>query len=205
MTMRARVLLTLFGFMALAPAVAVAQDFGVLESAEIIDVGNFKVRANPLLIFGKDGGDSRVGAAVLVGYGFTPRFDAEGGVAVYDGLTFFGGNGEFSLAKRDPFDFSVSLGLHGRRGDQTVDATGVDLTFLPSKHVTSKLDLYGALDFAFESISDSFGGGSFRTVHFVPGIEYRFRPDIDLLVEVGLALNDSARHYASAGIAFYLR
>jgi hypothetical protein len=156
-------------------------------------------------VFGKNGQDSHVGAAALVGYGFTPRFDAEGGVAFYDGLTLFGGNGEFSLAKRDPFEVSVSLGLHGRRGDQTVDATGVDLTFMPSRHVTPKLDVYGALDLAFESISDSFGGGSFKTVHLVPGIEYRLRPDIDLLVELGIALNDAANHYLSGGLAFYLR
>ena len=75
-----------------------------MESAETINKGNFKLRANPMLVFGK-GQDRQLGAAILVGYGFTPRFDAEGAAAFYDGRTFFGGNVEFWVVRRDPFDF----------------------------------------------------------------------------------------------------
>jgi hypothetical protein len=39
----------------------------------------------------------------------------------------------------------------------------------------------------------------------VPGIEYAISQDIDLVAEVGIGLNDDARHYISGGIAFYLR
>ena len=60
-----------------------------MESAETINQGNFKLRANPMFLFGK-GADSDVGVAAMLGYGFTPRFDLEGGVAIYDGVTFFG-------------------------------------------------------------------------------------------------------------------
>jgi hypothetical protein len=187
-----------------APTLARAQDFGVLQSAETINKGNFKLRASPMVVFGK-GQDSQLGAAILFGYGFTPRVDAEGGVAFFDGRTFFGGNVEVWVVQRNPFDFSISAGLHGHRGSQALDSTGVDLTFLPSKRVNEKLDVYGALDFAFESISDKFGGGSFKTVHFVPGIEYRLHPDLDVIAELGIGLNDAARHYISGGFAFYFR
>jgi hypothetical protein len=197
-------LLLLSAILAFVPSAARAQDFGVMESAETINKGNFKLRANPLVLFGK-GRDRQLGAAILVGYGFTPRFDAEGGVALYDGGTFLGGNGEFWVVRRDPIDFSISGGLHHLHGSKSADVTGVDLTFLPSKHVNEKLDLYGALDFAFESVADKFGGGSFKTVHLVPGIEYRAHKDLDVIVELGIALNDTARHYVSGGIAYYFR
>lgn len=187
------------------PTLAAAQDFGVVESAETINQGNVKIRANPMLIFGKNGQDSTPGIAVVVGYGFTKSFDAEGGIAAYDGVTFFGGNGEYWLMKHEPFDFSISAGLHGRRGSQTVDVMGVDLTLLPSKHVGDRLDLYSALDFAFESVSSKNGGGHFKTVHVVPGVEYGITHDLDLVAEIGIALNDSANHYVSGGFAYYFR
>ena len=143
--------------------------------------------------------------AAAAGYGFTRNFDMEAQLGLYDGMTLFGANAEVWVLKREPFDFSIALGLHARRGDKTVDATGIDLTFLPSKHVTDKLDIYGGLDFAFESISDRFGGGSFKTVHVVPGLEYKLNPDLDFVAELGLAVNDAARHCASAGLAYYFR
>ena len=185
-----------------APAVAGAQDFGIVESAETINVHNFKLRANPMILFGKNGGDGEVGAAVAFGYGFTPRFDTEGQVAFYDGVTFFGANAEYWLVKENPFDFSIAGGLHRRTGSKTADLTGVDLTFLASGHVAKRLELYGGLDLAFEGVGQP---GGFKTVHLVPGIEYKISDEIDLDAEVGIALNDFARHYAAVALAFYIR
>ena len=201
---RARALLLTCVLSSSIPALAVAQDFGVMESAETINKGNFKVRANPMVLFGKDQ-DSEFGVALVAGYGFTSWFDVEGGVAIYDGRTFFGGNAEFWLLRREPFDFSVSAGLHGERGSNSRETTGMDVTFLPSKRITNKLDIYGALDLAFESISDKLGGGSFQTAHLVPGVEYRAHPDLDIIVEFGIGLNADARHYVSGGFAYYFR
>lgn len=48
-------------------------------------------------------------------------------------------------------------------------------------------------------------GGDFRTFHLVPGIEYAISDNLDLLVEVGIGLNESASHYVSGGVAFYIR
>ena len=190
--------IALLGF----PVVAHAQDFGVMESAETIDRGNFKLKANPMILFGRHGGDGETGVGLVVGYGFTPRFDVEGGVALYDGVQFFGGTAEYWLIKDAAFDLSLTGGLHVRRGDQTADMTGVDITVLASKHVGPRLELYGALDLAFESIE---GGGDFRTVHIVPGLEFRLGPDLDFVAELGLAANDNGRHYVSAGLAYYFR
>ena len=202
-----RPLLLACALLAVIPGLARAQDFGVMESAETINKGNLKIRANPIVLFGK-AQDVHAGVAALIGYGFTPRFDAEGGIALYDGVTFLGGTVEYWVVRRKPIDLSIAGGLHHRHGSKTVDATGFDLTFLPSKHVTDKLDVYGALDFAFESAAspvDPFGGGNFKTVHLVPGLEYRASRDLDLIVELGIGLNDHARHYLSGGIAYYFR
>ena len=197
-----RILVLVFVIAAAVPATARAQDFGIMESAETINRGNFKLRLNPMLVFGKDEEDHEFGFAALLGYGFTRNFDLEGGVAFYDGVTFFGANAELWLLRENPFDLSIAGGLHGRTGDLTEDLTGIDLTFLASGHVTPRLELYGGIDVAFEGIGNE---TDFKTVHLVPGIEYKINDSIDFVAEVGLALNDSARHYLSGGLAFYIR
>lgn len=192
----------LLAVLMIVPAVAHAQDFGVMESAETINPGNFKIRANPLLLFGRNGGKDDAGVGLLAGYGFAPRFDMEGGVALYDGVTFFGANAEFWLLKDDPIDFSLAAGLHRRTGKRTADLTGIDLTFLAGGHATRRLEIYGGLDLAFEGVGDP---GDFKTVHFVPGLEYKVSNTLDLLAEAGLSLNDNGRHYISGGLAIYFR
>jgi hypothetical protein len=184
------------------PGTSFAQDFGILESAETINKGNFKLRISPLLVFGKDAEDNEPGVAILAGYGFTGSFDVEGGVAFFDGVTFWGANAEVWLLKERPVDFSIAGGFHRRSGDRTVNLTGVDLTFLASGHVTPRLELYGGLDIAFEGLGDAI---DFKTFHLVPGIEYRITDNLDLVAEAGLALNDEARHYIAGGLAFYIR
>ena len=199
--MKKQRLALLFACLLIPAATASAQDFGIMESAETINPGNFKLRANPMFLFGK-GFDSDVGVAAVLGYGFTPRFDLEGGVAIYDGVTFFGANGEYWVVKHAPIDFSIAFGLHRRVGDQTADYNGIDLTFLPGGHVSRNLEVYAGLDFAFEGLGVP---GNFKTVHLVPGLEYKLNDSIDLLAELGLGLNDNSRHYFSGGIAIYFR
>jgi hypothetical protein len=186
----------------LIPAAAHAQDFGIMESAETIDQGNFKIRANPMFVFGRNGGDAEPGLAVLAGYGLTRRFDLEGGVALYDGVTFFGANAEYWLVRRAPLDVSVAAGLHRRTGDATSPFNGIDLTFLASGRASPRLDLYGGVDLAFEGIGVP--GGS-KTAHLVPGLEYKANDKLDFVAEAGIALNDNSRHYVSGGIAIYFR
>jgi len=186
----------------LLPGSAAAQDFGVMNSAETINKGNFKLMANPLVVFGKDGADDEVGVAIVGGYGFTDRVDAEAKVSFFDDLTFIGGDVEVWLVKHKPLDVSVIGGFHVGRADG-FNTKGFDITFLGSGHVTPKLELYGGLDISRVSIDDF--DDSYTTVHLVPGIEYALSQDIDLVAEFGLGLNDDSNHYISGGIAFYIR
>ncbi|MFO7301689.1 MAG: hypothetical protein DIU54_004645 [Acidobacteriota bacterium] len=194
---------------AVAPAAVQAQDFGLLESAETIDRGTFKLRANPMFIFGKNGQGDEAGAAIRVGYGVADRFDIEGGIALYDDFTFFGADAEFWLMQdrvaANPFDLSVILGFHLGNGDRTPDTRGFDLTFLASKRVSDRTELYGGLDIAFEALRNAGIDHSYTPVHFVPGIEYRLARDLDLVGEVGVGLSDEARHYIGVGLAVYFR
>ena len=199
--MRLRCSILVCAMLAWTPALAQAQDFGVMESAETINKGNFKLRGNPMFLFGKDA-DATTGLALAAGYGFTPRFDAEGNLAFYDGVTMFGGNGEYWLAKGLAVDFSVAGGLHARRGDKTADIWGVDLTFLASKRLTPKFELYGGIDFGFEKVENS---SNYETVHLTPGVEIKLSPDLDLVSEFGIGLNRDSRHYFAIGLAFYVR
>ena len=58
-------------------APALAQDFGVMESAETLNRGNIKLMAYPLLIFGSQDEDNQLGVVGRAGYGFTDNLDAE--------------------------------------------------------------------------------------------------------------------------------
>ena len=130
-----------------APAAASAQDFGVMESAETINTGNFKLSVNPMFVF-PDDADNEIGVGLRFGYGFTPRFDMEAKAAFYDGLYFLGGDFEYWLVKNRAWDVSGGAGLHIARGDFVADSTGVDLTLLASSHIARRLEFYGALDLA---------------------------------------------------------
>jgi hypothetical protein len=174
-----------------------------MESAETIDKGNFKLRVNPILIFGD--GDREPGIAGGAGYGFTDSFDAEIKLAFYDGVTVIGGDVEFWLVKDPhPVDLSVSAGFHFSNSDFS-DQTGIDATVIASHGVTPKLDIYAALDLAFNRYKDAFPDRNYTQAHLVPGVEYKIHPNLDLVAEVGIALNNNGNHYISGGIAYYLR
>jgi hypothetical protein len=187
------------------PALASAQDFGVLNSAETINRGNVKLEGAPMVIFGKNGSDATAGAVVSGGYGFTNRFDVEGRVSFFDRVTFFGADAEYWLWKKKPVDVSIAGGFHYGDGHGQLNTRGIDLTFLTSGHVAPKLELYGGLDMAFNSIAENRIDGDYTTVHLVPGIEYAISRDIDLVAEVGIGLNEDSHHYVSGGLAFYFR
>ncbi len=187
----------------LAPAAASAQDFGVMESAETINPGNFKLSVNPMFVF-PDDADTEIGVGLRFGYGFTPRFDMEAKAAFYDGLYFLGGDFEYWLVKNRAWDVSGGAGFHFARGDAFADSTGIDLTLLASTHVTPRLEFFGALDVAIESVDDD-QGEDFTTVHLVPGIEYAISDDLDFVAEAGFSLNDDGSHYVSVGLSYYIR
>lgn len=173
-----------------------------MNSAETIQRENFKLMANPIVVFGKDGADNAVGVAVAGGYGFTDWFDVEGKVAFFENVTFFGADAEAWLVKGQKVDVSVIGGFHVGRQDG-FNTKAFDFTFLASGRIAPKLELYGGLDFARHAVDDS--DERFTTAHFVPGIEYAISSQLDFVAELGLALNDRSSHYISAGLAFYFR
>jgi hypothetical protein len=196
-------ILIIVAILALVPSMARAQEFGVVESAETIDRGTFKLRVNPMFVFGKNGADDDAGVAAHLGYGFTDRFDAEVGLALYDGMRFVGVDGEYWLVQDPGLDFSVIGGLHFATGDRIADQRSFDLTFLGSRSVGERTEFYTGLDFGFKKLSDV--DFSYTTIHLVPGIEYRIQENLDFVGEFGIGLNDDSWHYLSAGLAFYFR
>ena len=189
-----------------------AQYIGVLQSAETMDRGTFKLMVAPIMVFGKNGADDEFGVAARGGYGFTDRFDAEAKLGFFQNSTYVGADGEWwILSGKEPdagLDFSLTAGVHWMFASEgNFDTKGLDITPLLSGHVTKKLELCGALDVSFESINDAPAGvdDTFTRLHLVPGVEYHLTDAVDLVGEIGLGLNDDSFNYAGAGIAFYLR
>ena len=174
----------------------------LMNSAETINPGNFKIAAFPTILFGKDGAENETGVAGRFGYGFTDRFDMEGKVAFFDGVKLYGLDAEYWLLK-GPADVSVSLGAHKTSTD-FVDASAIDTALLVSGNIGDKLEAYGGLNLSFESLDD-IDDSSFTRAYVVPGIEYKLNEDLDLVAEFGIGLNDDSPHYVSAGLAFYIR
>src|SRR5215207_9958956 len=97
--------LAVMALLSLAPA-AHAQDFGVLESAETINQGNFKLGIFPLFVL-PDEADNVFTVAASIGYGVTDSLDVEGRAAFSEDVTFLGGDVEYWLIKNRPLDLSV--------------------------------------------------------------------------------------------------
>jgi len=189
-----------------------AQYIGVLQSAETMDRGTFKLMAAPIMVFGKNGADDEFGGAFRGGYAFTDRFDLEAKLGFFENSTVVGADAEFwilSGKEEDTgLDFSLTGGLHWIIGnDDNLDIIGLEITPQFSGHVTENVELCGALDASFESIKDAPEGfdDSFTRLHLVPGIEYRLSDQVDLEGEIGIGLNDDSFTYAGVGIIFYFR
>ena len=202
--MRKRIVILLAAamFFVMAAVNVAAQDV-VMNSAETINQGNFKLAIFPTVLFGKNGGDSLTGVAGRFGYGFTSRFDVEAVAATFKGLSYFGVAAEYWLIQGRNANVSVALGGHLTNRGGGADSSGIDTTLLFSTSPVDRLELYGGLKFAFDKFKNS--NNSYTMAHIVPGIEYRLSADLDFLAEVGIALNDNSRSYASVGFAFYIR
>ena len=177
-----------------------AQDV-LMNSAETIKKGNFKVAVFPTVLFGKNGSDSMFGVAGRAGYGLTARLDIEAKVAFFKDLSYFGIDVEYGLVHGRNLNVSVILGGHMTNVPGLGDSAGIDTALLCSTTPTKNLELYGGLKFAFDSLKDL--DYNFTMVHVVPGIEYKISAELDFLAEFGIALNDNSRSYACIGLALY--
>jgi hypothetical protein len=189
-------------FLAAAAAEVSAQDV-LMNSAETINQGNFKLALFPTVLFAKNGGDSLWGVAGRFGYGLAPRFDIEAKAAIFKDLNYFGVEAEYWLVQGRNANVSVALGAHLTDSRAGADSYGIDTRLLFSTTPVERLELYGGLKFAFDSVKNS--DQKFTLAHLVPGLEYRISADLDFLVEVGIALNGNSRSYACVGLALYFR
>jgi hypothetical protein len=184
-------------------APARAQNF-LMNSAETINRGNFKIAAFPTVLLGEDDAENEWGLATRLGYGFTDRFDVEAKLAFFDGLKMYGADAEYWLV-RGRTDVSVSGGFHLADFEgEGADSTALDLAAIASRDVGDDLELYLGGSLSFESLDDV-EDSSFRRFYVVPGVEYRVAKDLDLLAEVGVGLTDESPNYVSFGAAFYVR
>jgi len=196
------VMLAVMAFLFAAVVEVSAQDV-LMNSAETINQGNFKLALFPMVLLGKNGGTALWGIAGRVGYGLTPRFDIEAKGAILKDLRYFGADAEYWLVQGQNFNVSVALGGHMTDGQGGADSSGIDTSLLFSTSPAKLLELYAGLKLAFDSLKNS--DENVTLAHLVPGLEYRLSPDLDFLAEFGLALNDRSRSYISAGLALYLR
>jgi len=181
---------------------AEAQNF-LMNSAETINEGNFKIAAFPTVILAEGDAEDAWGLATRLGYGFTDRFDVEAKVAFFDGLNLYGADAEYWLVKGD-LDVSVSGGLRFADYAGDADTKALDLAGIASLGVGRKLEAYAGASLSFESVDDD-AVDSFQRFYLVPGIEYRMAKDLDLLAEFGIGLTDDSPHYFSFGLAYYIR
>ena len=200
--MRKKIIIIVAATMLLAGAVVQLSAQQVLmNSAETINKGNLKLAIFPTVLFGKNGGDSVWGVAGRFGYGLTSNLDIEAKAAFFKGLKYFGVDIEYWLLKGENFNVSAALGGHMTDVNGGGDSKGIDAALLASTRPVKNLEIYGGLMLSFDSIKN---GNNYTLAHLVPGIEYRISDDLDFLAEVGIALNDNARSYASVGLAMYL-
>src|SRR5688572_1446082 len=181
---------------------ASAQNF-LMNSAETINRGNFKLAVFPTMLLGEDGGDNELGVAGRIGYGFTDSFDVEAKLAVFDGFKLYGADAELWLVKGKT-DVSVSAGAHKADFDGGFDSTAIDLAGILSHDLGGRLEVYGGASVSFESVDDV-DDSSFTRFYLVPGLEYKVSEDLDFVAEFGAGLNDDSPNYLSLGLAFYLR
>jgi hypothetical protein len=173
-----------------------------MNSAETINVGNVKLALFPTALLSKSGSGTDWGMAGRLGLGLTPRFDVEAKGAVFDGLSYYGGDAELWLVRGRQVNMSVGGGAHVSDYEGGGDVFGIDATLIVSTRARRHLELYGGLKLAFESPD---AGESYTLAHLVPGFEYRVSRDLDFLAEIGIAVNDRSRSYASVGLAYYFR
>jgi len=199
--MKSRLLL-LAGLFALHAGSADAQNF-LMNSAETINEGNFKLCAFPTVLLGEDGAENEWGIASRLGYGFTPSFDVEVKLAKFDNFKMYGADAEWWVAKGRT-DVSLSAGAHKADFDGGGGSTAIDTALLISRSVASRLEAYIGGSLSFESLDDV-DDSSFRRYYVVPGVEYKLGEDIDLLAEFGIGVNDDSPNYFSFGAAYYIR
>ncbi len=195
------VIIFTFMFLLFGAALGIFGQGVLMNSAETIQKGNFKLALFPTLLLSKNGGESLFGVAGRAGYGLTSSFDIEVKGAIFEGLTYMGFDLEYWFIKGPSVNASLAVGAHLTNVDFGADSSGIDLAVMIGTRPAQRLEIYGGLMFAFDSFKNM--NYNHTLIHVVPGIEYKLSNTLDFLAEYGLALNDKSRSYLSAGFAYY--
>ncbi len=193
---------------------ASAADFAVMETAEPIEPKTFKLAGGPLVVDRRD--DTAGALAIGLGYGLAHDLDVEGQLAVYEDATWFGADLEWSAWSGRNMRFSIGGGVHGGDLEHDGTAAGLGATAIFSFTPMQRLDVSAALDASYDDVNvrgvpaEPIAGrftedGQYETYHFAPGLEYQLTRQLDVLGEVGVALNGDADNYLSAGLSWYFR
>lgn len=206
--MRNTTVTAMLAAMFLAPP-ALAVDFGVMETADVVEPGDFKFIAFPLAVRDGPRREHDTGVNVGLGYGVGRHLDVEGQIGVYDDITYFGADLEYTYRADRPLELSIGSGAHGVDSDFG-NPWGLDLTHIASYALPSipRLRLIGALDAAWERADAGYAAavGSDReywVAYAAPGLQYRFTEQVDVVGEVGIGLNGDSNDYVAAGISYY--
>ncbi len=173
----------------------------LMNSAETINPGNFKLTVFPTMLIGENGGDSIWGVAGRVGFGLSSSIDIEAKGAVFKNFNYLGIDIEYWFYRGRNVNVSAAVGWHMIGSKTGADSSGIDTAIIVSTKPSNKLELYSGLKLSFDSIKNT--GQQIDLIHFIPGFEYRITKDTDFLAEFGIALNGESRNYVSFGFAYY--
>jgi hypothetical protein len=198
----------LAGVLLASPACAV--DFGVMETADVVEPGDFKFIAFPLTVRDGPRREHDAGVNVGLGYGLGANLDAEAQIGVYDDITFFGADLEWTYRADRPLELSIGGGAHAADSDFG-NPWGVDLTHIVSYTLPGapRVRLSGAIDAAYERADPDYAtavGADYEhywVAYLAPAIQYRITALVDVIAEVGVGLNDDSNDYIAAGISYY--
>jgi len=205
--------LAVAGSLLAACAAAGAADFAMMETAERINQGTFKLSGFPVVIDRADA-DAERGFAVGLGYGLRYGMDVEGHVARYEEGTFTGADLEWNAWRRGPMALSIGSGLHGADLDGGGTLLGTGGTAIFSYSPLSRLTLSAALDAAYDDVNNRDNApagsrfptdGQYERYYAVQGVGYRLTRNVELMGEAGFGLNGESDDYVSGGMSWYFR
>jgi opacity protein-like surface antigen len=193
---------------------AQAADFAMMETAEHITQGSFKLSGAPVLI-DRDRASNDGGFIAGLGYGLGHDLDLEGQLAAYEDGTWVGADLEWRAWREGSTAFSIGGGLHGADLDGGGSAAGAEATAIFTYMPVHRLALSAALDATYDDVNNRDASvpadarfptdGQYDRYYAVPGVDYQLTHNLDLLAEIGLGLNADSDNYVSGGMSWYFR
>src|SRR5262245_23111196 len=141
----------LAGSLLLVAGSASAAEFGMMETAERISRGMFKLSGYPVMV---DRADDESGLALGLGYGLPYGMDVEGQIARYGDGTFPGADPAWAAWHGNRMAAAIGSGLHGGDLDEGGRALGADATAIFSYMPMHRLALSAALDASYDDVNN---------------------------------------------------